>query len=1056
RGDEVTSLQRFLISQNLLSADSATGFFGKLTRAAVKRFQRRHNLEQVGYVDRLTRSIINGLRFPAPRARASGTTRNTVDRTPANNTGGGGGSFGGGGGSSPLPRASCVLDGVTLSDGASQTFYSASTVAFPAICASYSQKRTCNNGTFSESNTYNRASCVVIGSDDTTAPSTPESLTATPISHTQINLAWTASTDTGGSDLAGYKVFRDNNQIATTTAPSYQNTGLTASTTYSYSVAAYDGAGNVSARSATTTSATLQTPDPTAPTAALTVNGVQNITVNVGDIVRYVWSSTNAVSAASTFTQDSSSCGRSGTGPFPWTGLGNTIAGSNTTSTTTRPCHAGHTYIVTYVARNAAGNTAASTVTVTFSSVLPAPIATPVSGTYPTAQNVALTAHIGATIRYTIGDASVVAPTCTTGTEYSTAIHVASTRTIKAIACYAGVPSAVASFAYVITIPPPVPTVAFTANGANDITVRVGDTINYVWSSTGATSAASTFTQDSSNCGRNGTGPFPWSVGYGDSPNGARSAVLTNACHAGHTFVVTYTARNVAGQTASASVTLRVMTQSDFTPPIVSIVTPKSSVVGGMVAVYGLTYLTATASDDLGVAGVQFKVGDVNIGAEDTTSPYTVVWNAAPVSVGSHTVSAIARDVAGNKTTASVNVTLPRWPVIDNVSRHCPAGCGNYGYDNAPPRPAPGWLKRYSIQQGTHSPILTESMVRARVATATTEDPGPFILFDIEDARYPYDIRSTTTQAVDKTIAHMKNLIDWAHAENPNAKVCMYGALILDFSVNARHYLMNLRVADPAWATPVARTSIINQYNALLAANDYLLPVIRKVDMFCPVFYSISQNYQAIVAGTNPPGLVNYDAGWREFVRFARQRARVYGKPLIPYIWPQYHDMMRAPLGLTYVPIDTWRKQVNYTRYNSDGAIIFAVGYWDLNGPPHSDNWLIRTAWLQDAVSVGMNATPDTTAPSVPTGVSAVATTPTVANLGQVALSWNASSDTAGGSGIDGYLVYRDGVLVADTTARSFKDAGLVPGSMYAYRVAAYDVAGHKSAQSAVVTVTTL
>src|SRR5262245_23256170 len=51
---------------------------------------------------------------------------------------------------------------------------------------------------------------------DTTAPSIPTGLTATVASCSQINLSWTASTDTGGSGLAGYKVYRNGVQIATT------------------------------------------------------------------------------------------------------------------------------------------------------------------------------------------------------------------------------------------------------------------------------------------------------------------------------------------------------------------------------------------------------------------------------------------------------------------------------------------------------------------------------------------------------------------------------------------------------------------------------------------------------------------------------------------------------------------------------------------------------------------------------------------------------------------------------------------------------------------------
>ena len=90
---------------------------------------------------------------------------------------------------------------------------------------------------------------------DTTLPTIPTGLAGTAASSSQINLAWTASTDNVG--VTGYKVFRRGSQIGTTGSPSYQDTGLAASTSYSYTVAAYDAAGNVSAQS-TSASATTQ------------------------------------------------------------------------------------------------------------------------------------------------------------------------------------------------------------------------------------------------------------------------------------------------------------------------------------------------------------------------------------------------------------------------------------------------------------------------------------------------------------------------------------------------------------------------------------------------------------------------------------------------------------------------------------------------------------------------------------------------------------------------------------------------------------------------------
>ncbi|MFH1026092.1 MAG: Ig-like domain-containing protein, partial [Nitrospirota bacterium] len=83
---------------------------------------------------------------------------------------------------------------------------------------------------------------------DTTPPSVPAGLTATAVSSSQIDLRWNPSTDTGGSGLAGYKVYRATTQIATTTATNYSDNGLAANTQYCYQVASYDNAGNNSAK----------------------------------------------------------------------------------------------------------------------------------------------------------------------------------------------------------------------------------------------------------------------------------------------------------------------------------------------------------------------------------------------------------------------------------------------------------------------------------------------------------------------------------------------------------------------------------------------------------------------------------------------------------------------------------------------------------------------------------------------------------------------------------------------------------------------------------------
>ena len=82
---------------------------------------------------------------------------------------------------------------------------------------------------------------------DTTEPSTPAGLTATAISSTQIDLSWTASTD--NIAVTGYRIYRAGIQIGTSPTTTYSDTSLTPATAYSYTVAAHDAAGNVSAQS---------------------------------------------------------------------------------------------------------------------------------------------------------------------------------------------------------------------------------------------------------------------------------------------------------------------------------------------------------------------------------------------------------------------------------------------------------------------------------------------------------------------------------------------------------------------------------------------------------------------------------------------------------------------------------------------------------------------------------------------------------------------------------------------------------------------------------------
>src|SRR5947208_3377852 len=94
---------------------------------------------------------------------------------------------------------------------------------------------------------------------------------------------------------------------------------------------------------------------------------------------------------------------------------------------------------------------------------------------------------------------------------------------------------------------------------------------------------------------------------------------------------------------------------TDTTPPSVSLTAPSN---GATVSGSSVT-VSDNATDNVGVAGVQFKLDGSNTGSEITSAPYNYILNTTLVANGTHTLTAVARDAAGNlATSASVTVTV--------------------------------------------------------------------------------------------------------------------------------------------------------------------------------------------------------------------------------------------------------------------------------------------------------------------------------------------------------------------------------------------------------------
>jgi glucose/arabinose dehydrogenase len=133
----------------------------------------------------------------------------------------------------------------------------------------------------------------------------------------------------------------------------------------------------------------------------------------------------------------------------------------------------------------------------------------------------------------------------------------------------------------------------------------------------------------------------PYSVSW-------NTATASNGTH-----TLTALATDTSGNTAtSAPVTVTVSNAGDITPPTVALTAPTGTV-------SGVVNVTANAADNVGVAGVQFLVDNTPVAAQDTTSPYSVSWNTATATNGTHMLTALATDTSGNTAlSAPVTVTV--------------------------------------------------------------------------------------------------------------------------------------------------------------------------------------------------------------------------------------------------------------------------------------------------------------------------------------------------------------------------------------------------------------
>lgn len=103
--------------------------------------------------------------------------------------------------------------------------------------------------------------------------------------------------------------------------------------------------------------------------------------------------------------------------------------------------------------------------------------------------------------------------------------------------------------------------------------------------------------------------------------------------------------RVTAGSTTSPPV--------DTSKPTVAITAP-----GNAATVSKAITISANASDNVGIVGVQFAAAGAKLGSEKTAAPYSAAWDTSAVANGTHTLSATARDLAGHTARSTITVSV--------------------------------------------------------------------------------------------------------------------------------------------------------------------------------------------------------------------------------------------------------------------------------------------------------------------------------------------------------------------------------------------------------------
>jgi hypothetical protein len=222
-----------------------------------------------------------------------------------------------------------------------------------------------------------------------------------------------------------------------------------------------------------------------------------------------------------------------------------------------------------------------------------------------------------------------------------------------------------------------------------------------------------------------------------------------------------------------------------------------------------------------------------------------------------------------------------------------------------------------AIRTGEPSEVNTRWLANWAVTLTDT------LVVDVE--QWQMDIRYASEAVVNQNIARFQNIIRWLREEQPNLKIGIYSLFpVSDLYSTIQYNEFREAAADPstgAWhraVLPAAST----QFAKLQNSDAYLAGLADSVDYIFPAIYTSSTSLDM----------------WRHYAEGTIFNARRYGKPVIPFLMPTYHQA--SNMNRAVVSPEMWQMQLDLMPQIADGAIIWTDPY----APVGADEYWITMA----------------------------------------------------------------------------------------------------------------